>query len=38
MYLNTDMFKYAQNKKAKDGETAEVINDVEESPEIAFAS
>ena len=33
-----DSWKNAQNKKAKDGETAEVINAVEESPEKAFAS
>ena len=33
-----DSWKSAQNKKAKDGETAEVINAVEESPEKAFAS
>ena len=34
----SDAWKSIQNKKAKDGETAEVINAVEESPEKAFAS
>ncbi len=34
----SDAWKSIQNKKAKDGETAEVINAVEDSPEKAFAS